>query len=74
MAIAIKPRTAAINLGYYQIKANDEICFKSRAELTSDNHNITGGDMLELEGNKYVLEVGNPLLEGDKTVSPLTKV
>lgn len=70
----MKPITSCINLGYYQIKANQDICFKSKAKVTTDEHNIASGDVLELDDKKYIIEIGQPMLEGDKTTSELTKV
>lgn len=69
-----KPTVANINLGYYQTKADNGICFKSRATETSKNQNLTLGDIIELGDKCYILETGNPVLVGDKTISPLTKI
>ena len=66
--------TSCINLGYYQIKASNNIVFKSKAKLTTDNNNLALGDILELDDKKYIMEIGQPMLKSDKTTSELTKV
>lgn len=69
-----KPKVSCINLGYYQVKANENICFKSMAKTTIDDNQISEGDTIKLNDRKYILEVGQPMLESDKTTSELTKV
>lgn len=69
-----KSKIACINLGYYQVKASNDVCFKSRAKITIDDKNMSSGDILEYNDKKYILEIGQPVLDGDKTSSELTKV
>lgn len=73
MAIAQKPKVCCINLGYYQVKASNDVCFKSKAKITTDDKQLAMGDILELNGVKYLMEDGTPILEGNKTQDEKTK-
>lgn len=70
----IKPKVSCINLGYYQVKASEDISFKSKAKETIDDMKMAQGDFIEYNGKNYIMEVGQPMLESDKTTNELTKI
>lgn len=71
---SIKPKVSCINLGYYQVKASGDISFKSKAKSTIDDRNLAAGDVIEFNGKNYIMEVGQPMLDSDKTTNDLTKI
>jgi hypothetical protein len=70
----IKPKVSCINLGYYQVKASGDISFKSKAKSTIDDKNLASGDVIEFNGKNYIMEIGQPMLDSDKTANDLTKI
>lgn len=70
----LKINGACINLGYYQVKASNNITFKSQLKVTKDKHNLVGLDVIEYDGVKYIVGTGEAALDFNKTKSISNKI
>lgn len=63
-----------VNNGYYQYKSIDGQIFKSRLTINTHGNIVGNNDTLEYENESYIIGIGKPNLDLDKTGSEFTRI